>query len=1687
MSSTKETNRIVYLEPNNLPGDLAAVSTSGVKPDNITWAQEDLNITVDLQVVVPSRLYRPSNTESDLNFVNDISKYKSILSGVELKKGNPYLTDDYTTISYQEIKNNNAGSTEFLGINSIQISFDSHMYPRVTMNFTDVRGSALMMPQEQLVYDINSKSGIEESKVCKSFFQSFFKFPYPRFLLSVKGIYGTCVTFVLSVENFNATFNSESGNFDVVVTFIGLMYGLYTDIPMNYLLIAPYLGVGDGGYTQYWSRQTSVNGDFYYIENGGRGEKILTFFEFVEKYKGIFADDELNLLSQGENVSAIARARSESAILDKLLSLYENVEKNIVTPNYVTKRTRNLRFIFSPDESGFSLAENFIKEFNDCLDSLGENKEYGFKPGQYGRVIDEIREGKQNITGISTSFEEKRESENTSYDWDCTKETHEKKFDDDFREIGESLANGFYGYVKDCKSYQYIDMTLKNEINERRNDIQKSIESMQNGAAEEISTVFKNRCSFTPTVENVMRMVFAHLDAFLHEFYSVLSSIKKRTLGEYGWDIKDTDILSSSDINVEIPPFAAFYKERNGRSEIIFPDEDAKLSTLEEVGFVRNIFSGLDNLLKRFDVENTEPIVDSVNVSQDFFPIAITDMAYSGMNPYNALVGGDDEINNLLYFAANRIFVGIRDSVDEDKSAKEIIQTEYENLRSSLFWDTVKKVYKNNNEKKIDEVKTDSICNTCKTSIHSLVVERYSSRRGRDSGNATGNLSVRVSKGGSCFYKFNGVKKLSTGDTEDTEDYSLLKLQGLQYFERNENSPILKFVRKINESSKDFIKAKTLTNVNILSAKPTQAIMLCLSANGNPIYYPHTKGNENPFISMYQAFNVDRSGIEEESLIKNAANETDENKIVLKYWVPSISGGDGSANLFYNENSVLYDDSEYSKQEKAVWFLYRLLSYESSLLTDKGAFPKTDFILTTQKAVYYYLGGIFYLRENGSKKYKKWLFDSFKRFDTSLKKDTAIKAFEKWVVDSDNGFEAILKESGKEKGKEPLYSLMYNIPALDPGTELQRLLINLVRETCYIAHYDSDISIEEMNKQYTVLGAVKKAYLDDFLNKIKEELSKTDNSEKPSDIANANTQNVSTEKKRYLSSYCSLKNLYDRWLCSYTENSFKLKSPDETIAAKRRKLNGSALNTDSDYSEFDNFLFVDSFYNDISNRFFINPESFFNIVYDEIKGITNYNALEFIGKICESNKLLFSCLPVYNNLYNKKTFMEIFTPHSLYSGYNTTQKRIGNTYLIMYTYEPSHILNMVQDKTNDVSTRNDSFDIADTFGEITDDAAKLFDYSNNESNYNICAFGVTPGRQNQSYFTKVSIGMDAPRVTDFSIKNKFMLADSVKGGRAEGIGAGQDLFSIYSNRSYDCTVEMLGCANIMPMMYFQLNNVPMFKGVYMITKVEHNIQNNTMTTKFVGTRMSKRYVPFNTNIFNVEQIMNIMNNVQVDKNADVYLGDGSISYANGVYRRVGQEYAVVNNPTSPVNGTFYASDAVEQMNQYLHFVKDGISKYGIPIERTGGYSNCARAVMYYLMAGFEGYTDVKDGDTEGAVKLDTKRHNKGYSGYNGYAAKAKLADLGFECIAIGAEAINAVGKKENGGWKQGDVCVTLSPKNMYGHICMYSGDGWVSDFKQGGWWVYGTIRTEAYKGTGCLLYRYAGTIENRLKSKIENK
>lgn len=121
------------------------------------------------------------------------------------------------------------------------------------------------------------------------------------------------------------------------------------------------------------------------------------------------------------------------------------------------------------------------------------------------------------------------------------------------------------------------------------------------------------------------------------------------------------------------------------------------------------------------------------------------------------------------------------------------------------------------------------------------------------------------------------------------------------------------------------------------------------------------------------------------------------------------------------------------------------------------------------------------------------------------------------------------------------------------------------------------------------------------------------------------------------------------------------------------------------------------------------------------------------------------------------------------------------------------------------------------------------------------AFKVRFGEQNQSMFTDMKIDSKEYPETNESIQILSRLAGDNNPDAKVPIG--QNLYNLYENRSYKATVTGFGNAMIQPTQYFQLENIPLFNGAYIILDVEHNIIPNKMTTSFSGTKLLEYPIP----------------------------------------------------------------------------------------------------------------------------------------------------------------------------------------------------------------------------------------------------
>lgn len=314
--------------------------------------------------------------------------------------------------------------------------------------------------------------------------------------------------------------------------------------------------------------------------------------------------------------------------------------------------------------------------------------------------------------------------------------------------------------------------------------------------------------------------------------------------------------------------------------------------------------------------------------------------------------------------------------------------------------------------------------------------------------------------------------------------------------------------------------------------------------------------------------------------------------------------------------------------------------------------------------------------------------------------------------------------------------------------------------------------------------------------------------------------NATTDIKVAVYRYCKL--LYDKWLGGLTEEKFV---NDWT---HNRFFDETSNSAQDQY-----FHFIDCYYNKVGQRVPIN-------LGDLCEQIQNcwqqdqYSLLTLLSDMYAKNKMQFLCVQNFKSLtdgmetlFDPIPYLEMAEP-----------KRHPN-FIVVYPYESSSKLDMNgHEYVNDTFMINQPISSKNKWPEALK-SRSLGVYSG----YNVPAFGVSFGKMYQSYFTGFDVSMDNPTVTEQSIKAMFQIASQNNEGledekRAGSETVGQDLFTIYSNNSYDCTVTMMGCPWIQPLMYFCLNNVPMFRGTYQIVNVTHRLEPGNMTTTFKGVRMA---------------------------------------------------------------------------------------------------------------------------------------------------------------------------------------------------------------------------------------------------------
>lgn len=1690
---SKTVNRLTYIDPNLFPNNYY-LGNGNLKGTDMSWNPEDLSMSVDLEVIIPrrsdngQRSYLAELRGKETNSKRKTpAKYISYLGGVPLneKEGSKsYLTDSYTDISFSEIRDGKVVNQESLGINSIDINFDAHFFPIVDIKFTDVRGSALFMPSEQ---EFEESVGKESHSSASSFFKALFHFPYPRFLLSVKGFYGGKVTFQLSVSDFRSSFQSQTGNYDVTVKFIGYMYGFYTDLPLNLIMAAPYYN------SEYWENKVN-DGVFKYVSStGGDGGKILKYPEFIEVVNKKVSKDN-NSLDGAEKTKEYINAKEKKGKLEKIIKCHKILtlgndnnkqtckiegDKYAFVYGYDSVAT-NTGFPFNADaaKSYYSTLREYFNDFTSSDDIslvtqdnvFFENFKKNIKAKNDTEAVDRIKNdngdtyaadyfgniGWENITKYFAFNENLQETNGIAYNNISNNDGFKgvvvssdaklKSLTDTGNRFsingnvleGTEIAkpNGMSNGILKCKFIEYASFCKK--LSDKCTGLDGVMSKSRNGIAEELPKLFENTIGFAPTVENMYRMLFAHIDCFMDYMNrKILGTVDenmgsgKRKVSYLAKGGDESDLLSRLDIpkslvrsgdksrsNLDVYAFPGFYNKEESKNGYKFVAEYPgnnnhsfeNLKKIREVEGVETIFNGIEyirnvmdnmsegestvnsaNIFSRLSVlyDDNDPFKDfqitGTNAEEDVYKmiymclcVMIADSTVGtkvnkGPNPlWNSNTSSWDSntstdlrtydipdtavetyyerIANLLYshtFFTGGEFIdklkevsqtitaeGILEKVSKfklltfednkngviDIKGKHAVKVPFDaavkvplklpknlNKPVSEFTEEEKKKYFVINETNGDEIfgftgdgpligamSNEENCRNVNNKLKELGYgEEY--LKGRENGLNFGSLTVSLPKIVNDVYDAGNANR--SYDTAYAS-YKITMLGGY-LFNGYVSHGIIEAPIKSKTSLKAYYDTSTFNDgvkFNFAGNKGGKVVRkpfksqpvsvnVFIDSEKKDFYLSGVLYDTLPAVNLFTGLKEYISnGI---TLVENHVYLTKLSSNPKKIEIEEV-------NSFKNEydnlcplieskrcGETLGKDDEIDDIHK-----YSFATYFLSSFCECDALGQICSIIRSSKKMFpvrlvdlLYLGGVLYFRDkyaSEGKTNEPWKFHELKRADGSLGRgliDTDKTDFkEQAVVNMTEKSYKLLKDyliakfkvwcDGELFGGKNMYHKFVTMKDDDIDCVIISGFMGIDKKNSrafvqsYAINSEREKWLRELAYSYTHFmllrsdpksSGIKIDSIKSILDKLIAKFGDATNSDNSSDSSDGGLRETSIDQKRAL--YYLLKNLYDKWLCGYSADEFDLLSPARDLERRKTRFSTSSRNgsnvIDTKNSEYNNFVYVDQFFNDISSTFIMNVDELYRNLFDIWKGGASMSTYEFMSFMAEKNELMFMALPVYNTMYNADSIAQVFTPNTLYgTNMYDTKSGIGTTYVIMYG-------NQVSNKPaieENYEFNRDYIDIGDLMNNDGAEDLKFFTRNGTGSlsqlDYAVSAFCVSYGKQNQQYFKNINVSMENPKVTDEVVKNALMLSNAGNNGDTDQpISIGANIYSIYSNRSYTCTVEMLGCANITPLMYFQLNNIPMFRGMYMIINVKHNITPGNMTTVFTGVRISQYSLP----------------------------------------------------------------------------------------------------------------------------------------------------------------------------------------------------------------------------------------------------
>ena len=1474
MSLLKETQQVIYVEP-NIMDETTSYQAGGGLQVNKTPDLEDMCIAVDLEVELKGRTYSSTDSNSDTIRMTWQSSHNGEKVGF-MKGSKVYvdkaktkyfntLTTNYTDIFLTDVTGAEP-TNEMFGIKSIDIQYNNFMVPQVTIVFTDVRGVSLFAREEYRHNVVsNGVTATENNDLEGSFFKCFFTFPYPKFTLRVKGFYGQVAAYELTCSDFRAVFDSNTGSFEVTAQFTGYAFSFLGDVMVNQIVAAPYSNyIG----AQYWEDNCN-NGRFYVLGKNGTKVPMIKLGVLVNKLNDV--QQEVDSKLSEENIqntistalgdekkgqqaidSSISQIRTKyNSYIEELQTFADNGLKKDNNKAVARRDRTDASFYFVTDnDDEKEQIRAFAKEFDEIkkqIEICAPLQEKLARGARQNRAKWNLSAGDAGSDGVDAKLF-----------GDCI--SLGSMFMDD-KSTRKDAWNDWFN----SKLFIFFDCGLYAMLNELQNISPLPTEEMQKVELYVYNEAFEKIFNFPPSVENITKIIMAHFETYVHMISQCASDIisdgTKRSLNSLGMsietfpDVKNNETNSDAG-NVIIPPFPEV--TRNVSLDGVEKREDAWIGEIangdrnkfREIALVEGLLSAVNSaatdINTAFNGANYE--LQESKMCSIPNPLTYMDIFMTGTdNPFGEMSLSDiDSVAGHLIVRALNVFTSPGDKIDAATAGiydAENFKALYKNdVSLNAFIDKLE-----GNTLTGDNIISFGLGNGTLSGSKSypwkgmFFADKYSLL-------SKSNDSIQLKLG--LFTTISGYydgrtlpvknwtwkewathSKMSNGVGSNCENFvitynpynngkEIAYTKSPLFFYGNGN---LEYFKSAYDSIPDDIKDR----FEDFNQDYSQQTSLCGSRRFT--YNLNNQGEKyfvNKFEYDYDGYVQNIDDYEVTAFFGLGINkwpcdefvnvslfgcekyyETDDGLLKAYYFIMHSTGGNLSslAKNFDVKGMLFMDKLNVLQYAAAVWYV-ETYPYDTSTESIKELHNK---VAKLREEIKLHLIKIF----------KDWAAcDLFKQ----IRKDYELSSYERSSLKeyltnltsgstnqrSDEAINACVLGTRKAAVNKAYRLIKASSDGLilinnNDKETMPASLSELKREwtrMCYLCFPTTyNYNRRQGLKNVEVSNGDMKAYLDAFIKELKNSLTKANT------IIVDGSNNDPDDFKVGVYNYIKL--LYDKWIAS------DLNNPNYTME-------------EMFYSDNPYFQFIDSMYNRVGNSIYLNLQSFANKLV-ACQTQNGYTLLSLLGDVYSENKFVLLCIQNFMDLSNSQSMKDIFKPVPYMEANGDASHP---NFVVLYSYEASAHLDV------------EGGDYPDDSFYLNDSATwpKMITQKQ-PGDLKIPAFGVSYGSMYQSYFKNVQVDMNSPMVTEQSMKAKFLVAGANAGDDNTGtrhITVGQDLYTIYANNSYTCTITMMGCAFIQPMMYFVLLNVPMFRGSYMIVKVKHSIEPGNMTTTFTGVRMA---------------------------------------------------------------------------------------------------------------------------------------------------------------------------------------------------------------------------------------------------------